>query len=138
MRLIAARLRQYVGNRRSARRYEVRLGCTVRLKGAQASATRGAQRAVSLSGEARDASATGLGLLMPAIHIGGHYLTGADSTLLIELELPAALIQVQAVAVRYERVEQTDGESHYHVGVRIIGMSEEDRESFAAYLRDLK
>lgn len=138
MRLIAARLRQYVGNRRSARRYEVRLGCTVRLAGTQTVATNGARRAVSLSGETRDASATGLGLLMPAIHIGGHYLTGAGSTLLIELELPAATINVQGIAVRYERVEQTGGESSYHVGVRIVGMSEEDMDIFAAYLLDLK
>jgi hypothetical protein len=138
MRLIAARLRQYVGNRRSARRYDVRLGCTVRLASTQTGATNGARHAVSLSGETRDASATGLSLLMPAIHIGGHYLTGAGSTLLIELELPAATINLQCVAVRYERVEQTDGEISYLVGVRIIGMSEEDSESFAAYLRDLK
>jgi hypothetical protein len=136
MRLIAARLRQVVGNRRSARRYEVRLGCTVRLASAQAG-TNGARPSVSLAGHARDASATGLGLLMPAIHIGGHYLTGAGSTLLIELELPVAKIQVHAVAVRYERVEQAEERMSYLIGVRITEMSEEARALFNEYLAGL-
>ena len=134
MRLMAARLRQFVGNRRSARRFEVRLDCTVRL----ASAANGSRRAVALSGHTRDASASGLGLLMPAIHIEGHYLTGADTTLLVELELPNAAIRMRAVAVRYERVEQSEGEMSYLVGVRITEMSDEDQARFTAYLRELK
>jgi hypothetical protein len=138
MRLMAARLRQFVGNRRSARRYEVRLGCAVRIASAK-SGTNGARHAVSLEGHARDASATGLGLLMPAIHIEGHYLTGAESTLLIELELPdATTIHMQAVAVRYERVEHVQEKTSYLVGVRLTGMSEEDSERFEAYLKSLK
>ena len=133
MRLMAARLRQFVGNRRSARRFEARLGCTVKLAGAN-----GARHAVALTGHTRDASASGLGLLMPAIHIEGHYLTGAGTTLLVELELPGATIRMQAVAVRYERVEQPEEKICYLVGVRITEMSEEDHERFAAYVRDLK
>lgn len=137
MRLMAARLRQLVGNRRSARRYEVRLGCAVRLASAK-SGTNGARHAVSLEGHTRDASATGLGLLMPAIHIEGYYLTGAESTLLIELELPdATTIHMQAVAVRYERVEQVREKTAYLVGVRITEIGEDDQARFAAYLRDL-
>jgi hypothetical protein len=139
MRLMAARLRQFVGNRRSARRFEVRLGCTVRLASAQSGTNGAARHSVSLEGEARDASATGLGLLVPAIHIEGHYLTGAGSTLLIELELPdATTIHMQAVAVRYERVEQAQERTNYLVGVRLTGMSEEDSERFEAYLKELK
>jgi hypothetical protein len=137
MRLMAARLRQLVGNRRSARRYEVRLGCAVRLASAK-SGTNGARQAVSLEGHTRDTSATGLGLLMPAIHIEGHYLTGAESTLLIELELPDATIHMQAIAVRYERVEQMREKTGYLVGVRITKIGEEDGERFEAYLRTLK
>jgi hypothetical protein len=130
MRLMAARLRQFVGNRRSARRYEVRLDCTVRLASAN-----GARHTVALAGHTREASATGLGLLMPAIHIEGHYLTGAGTTLLVELALPDATIQIQAVAVRYERVEESEGKMCYLVGARITEMSEDERESFAAYLK---
>ncbi len=137
MRLIAARLRHFVGNRRSAPRYEARLVCRVALKARRAGAN-GARKAPMLEGQTRDLSATGISLLMPAIRLGDHYLTGEGSTLLIELELPDEVIQVQAVAVRYERLEEEGARSEYVIGTRITEMTEEARARFNAYLQSHK
>jgi hypothetical protein len=138
MRHLAARLRRFVGNRRSATRYEVRLVARVSLKARKGSAN-GARRPALLEGHTRDVSATGLGLSMPAIRIGEHYLTGEGSVLLIELELPDdTQVRMQAVAVRYERMEEDEGRSEYIIGTRITEIGEDDRTHFLAYLKTLK
>lgn len=139
MRHLAARLRQYVGNRRSARRNETRLVCSISLlsKKAQANGS-GSGRVRSLEGHTLDVSASGLCLLMPAIRIGEQYLTGEGRTLLIQLELPDGAIQMQAVAVRYERLEQDETNLGYFIGTRITEMSEENRARFNAYLQSFE
>lgn len=137
MRHLAARLRQFVGNRRSASRYEAKLRCSVSLVGGKAGAN-GAQRAPSLEGHTRDLSATGMGLEMPAIRTGEHYLTGEGRTLLVEIELPGGAIRMQAVAVRYERLEQDETRMGYLIGTRIMEMNEQDRARLMAYLKDRK
>lgn len=136
MRHLAARLRHFVGNRRSAPRYEARLACRVSLKERKGGAN-GARRASLLEGHTCDVSATGLGLLMPAIRIGEHYLTGAGTILLIELDLPGGeRLEMEAVAVRYERLDEEDETTHgYVIGARITEMSEEARASFDACLK---
>jgi PilZ domain. len=138
MRHLAARLRRFVGNRRSATRYEVRLVARVSLKERKGSAN-GARRNALLEGHTRDVSETGLGLSMPAIRIGEHYLTGESSILLIELELAdQQTVRMQAVAVRYERLEEDEGRSEYLIGTQITEISEDDRANFLAYLKTLK
>jgi len=140
MRHLAARLRRFVGNRRSATRHEVRLACRVSLKERKGSANGATpRRAALLEGHTRDVSETGLGLSMPAIRIGEHYLTGEGSVLLIELDLPeGAQVRMQAVAVRYERVEEDETRFGYLIGVQITQMSEEHRALLLAYLKGRK
>jgi c-di-GMP-binding flagellar brake protein YcgR len=137
MRHIAARLRQLVGNRRSAARYDAQLHCSVSVLSRKAGAN-GAGRTPVLEGRTRDVSASGLGLVMPAIRIGEQYLTGEGRTLLIQLELPDGMIQMQAVAVRYERLEQDEARLGYFIGARITEMSDENRARFDAYLQSFK
>ncbi len=140
MRHLAARLRRFVGNRRSATRYEVRLVARVSLKERKGSANGAtARRTALLEGYTRDVSETGLGLSMPAIRIGEHYLTGEGSILLIELDLPdQQTVSMQAVAVRYERVEEDETRFGYLIGVQITEMSEEHRARLLAYLKGCK
>lgn len=133
IRIIAARLRRFVADRRSARRHAVRLRCTVGLAEGHAK-TNGAGRDSSLEGYTFDVSETGLRLLMRAIHIDGHYLTGSGSTLLVLLELPDGPVLVRAVAVRYDRLDEDDAQMGYLIGMEIKEMSNPDRERFVAYL----
>ncbi len=91
-----------------------------------------------LVGHTRDLSTTGLGVLMPAIRIGEHYLTGEGRTLLVEIDLPDGTVQLQAVAVRYERLEQDEDLIGYLIGLRIADLREPDKSRFAAYVKKLK
>jgi hypothetical protein len=140
IRSIASRLRSFVGNRRAAQRYmthlEAGLALSVALPGAK---PRGEAtgKALKLAGYTRDISATGLALIVPAIRIGGQYITGENRTLDITLKLPSGQIQVQATPVRYSPLEEEGTDTGYLIGVQIKDMSDKDRLIFDAYLETL-
>jgi c-di-GMP-binding flagellar brake protein YcgR len=129
-RRIASRLRQFVGERRHARRYSIRLDVTV----SRNMAANGFHRNASLEGHTLDVSASGLGLVLPAIRIGEYYLTGEDKRLWVKLELPEGPVEMQVAPVRYESLDERETERGYVIGVRITQISPEDQ---AVYLHQL-
>jgi len=140
VRSIAKRLREFVNNRRYATRHVTRLEVSVspiaEKKGGNHNTT--AVRLPALKGHTRDISKMGLALVVPAIHIGGQYLTGESRALLITLELPAGPIKLEGVPARYERLEENDAESGYLIGVHITSMPDSARTHFVEHIRTLK
>lgn len=132
-RRLVSHLRRFIGNRRRVKRAHVRLNFTLRL-GDQRTSSNGARRIPSLDGHTLDISSTGLGLVVPAIRIGGHYLAGTDRRLLIQLELPTGPVEMLLLPVRYESLEEDDDEQGYLIGAHIIEMSPPDRARFEDYL----
>jgi hypothetical protein len=134
IRSIAARFREYVGNRRRAPRYRVRLSVSVSpvqaAKPARVSVERGA-----LYGFTRDISITGLALVLPAIRINNIYIAGEDRTLEILVENEGEPIVMYAAPVRYERLEDGEADKGYLVGVRITEMSASDRARYQQLLK---
>ena len=137
IRTIAARLREYVGNRRRTPRYRVRWPVSVSPLGERKSPN-GARRPTGgvLSGFTRDVSASGLALILPAIRINDVYLT-EGRTLEILLEHQDGPIVLYAVAVRYEKLEAEEAEKGYMVGMRIMEMDEGDRARFIKSLETM-
>ena len=135
-RTIAARLREFIGNRRRAIRFRVRLPLRVFLVDQQLHLN-GSRRPASISGHTADVSTTGIGLVVPAIRIGEHYLVGENRRLRIELELPGGPIALQGVSVRYERLEDEGTENGYLIGVSIAEMNERDRDHYVEYVKRL-
>ena len=137
IRTIAARLREYVGNRRRTPRYRVRWPVSVSPLEARKSPN-GARRptGAALSGFTRDVSASGLGLILPAIRINDVYLT-EGRTLEILIEHESGPIIIYAVAVRYEKLEEEEAEKGYLVGMRIMEMEEGDRSRFIESLEQM-
>jgi hypothetical protein len=126
-------LREYAGDRRDSRR-RVRLPFTLSLHERGKSAN-GRRPLPTLNGFTQDISTTGLGLIVPAIRIGGHYLAGGDRALEVELELPAGPIHLRVTPIRYEPVDEDRMEEGYKIGVKIADMSAADRESLKTYLK---
>ena len=129
-RRIVSHLRRFIGNRRRSRRVRARLNFTLSLSDPRVN-TNGGRRLPKLAGHTLDVSVTGLGLVVPAIRIGEHYLAGADRTLHIKLELPSGPVEMKVATVRYESLED---ESGYLIGARILEMSDTDRMSFQKYV----
>jgi hypothetical protein len=94
----------------------------------------GARRLPTLDGHTLDVSSTGLALIVPAIRIGEHYLTGSDRRLHLKLELPGGPVEMIVTPVRYESLDENQEESGYLIGASISEMVDSDRASFEAYM----
>jgi hypothetical protein len=135
IRSIAARFREYLGNRRRAPRYRTRLSVRISpVQAARPTRVLGTERN-ALYGYTRDISATGLALILPAIRINNIYLTGEDRSIEVLIEHESEPIVIYGVAARYEKLEEDDADKGYLVGVKIVEMSADDRERYNALLR---
>ncbi len=132
LRTIVARVRAYVGNRR-APRPSLRLPCSVSLYEPMMSGEH-ARRNLPLAGYTRDLSASGLGLVLPAVRVGERYLTGPGVTLSIQLEHPAGPLALLGTPVRYEQLSKEGAEQGFLIGVRIVEMSAETRARYESHL----
>lgn len=132
-RRIVSRLRRFIGNRRVCKRVKTRLPFTLSLFDSRVSPN-GARRLPALYGHTFDISTSGLALIVPAIRIGEHYLAGTDRRLHIKLELPSGPVEMKLATVRYEVLDDSNEESGYLIGARIIEMSDADRANFNSYV----
>lgn len=146
MRLFVNRLREYIVNRRSARRHKACLPMSVALvaakyAGKQETGNGKSHENISsfISGHTQDVSETGLAIVVSKIHIEGRYLTDQDRRLLIKLELPNDEgIEFKAVAKRHQPVEADGEEKGFLIGAEIKEIDEENRARLVAYLKTLQ
>jgi c-di-GMP-binding flagellar brake protein YcgR len=135
IRSIAARFREYLGNRRRSPRFKVRLSVRVSpIRSAKPRRVSGTEQD-ALYGYTRDISASGLALILPSIRINNIYLTGEDRTLEILIEHESEPMVMFATTSRYEKLEEEETDNGYLVGVKITEMSAEDRARYSALLK---
>ena len=87
-----------------------------------------------MEGHTLDISASGLALIVPAITLGEHHLVGENRSLNVQLDLPSGSIKLQVSPVRYESLDEHETETGYLIGVKILEMSDEDREKYVRYV----
>ena len=92
---------------------------------------------ISMDGHTLDLSANGMALVVPQITLGEHHLVGENRSLNVKLQLPGGPVELQAAPVRYQRFDENETETGYLIAVKIVGMSEEDRARFSAYVTNL-
>jgi len=136
MRSMIARLRDYIGNRRRARRYRRSVPFNVSLFDPKLSREQ-LEHAPYLEGTTLDLSASGLALIVPAIRINDRYLTAPDQILHLLLEFPSGQVEMRVAPARYEQLDREGTSVGYLIGVRIADMSDSDRGRFDEYLRSL-
>jgi hypothetical protein len=135
IRTIASRLRELVGNRRRAPRHRMRLAVFVSLL----DTAPGAPPAGGVAGHTRDASESGLGVVLPVIRLGGRYLVGDGVTLRLTLKLGDKSARLYGTPVRYERLDVgEDGQTDpgFLLGIRLH--EDGDRALFTEYLKGMK
>src|ERR1044072_4595323 len=132
-RAVVSRMRQYVGNRRRARRYEVRLPFKLSLVSISKNVN-GMRRVSFMNGHTLDLSAHGLALIVPKITLDEHHLVGENRSFNINLELPDGAIDLKATPVRYERLEEDTNDTGYLIAVKITSMMDGDREKWDDFL----
>jgi hypothetical protein len=134
IRTIASRLREFVGNRRRAPRRPVRLAVFVSLL----DASPGAPPAGGVAGHTRDASDTGLGVVLPVIRLGGRYLVGDGVTLRLTLKLGEQTARLYGTPVRYEKLEADGPDTGFFIGIRLTETSGRDHALLIEYINSLK
>lgn len=135
LRTIASRLREFVGNRRRASRRRVHLAVFVSLL----DPTPGMPPAGGVAGHTRDASESGLGVVLPVIRLGERYLVGDGVTLRLTLKLGEQTARLYGTPVRHERLEdEQDGQSHPGFLLGIHLHEDGDRAMLADYLKKLQ
>jgi hypothetical protein len=92
---------------------------------------------LSVLGYTRDLSADGLALIVPSIPPGEDDLTSGAHRLRIILALPAGDIEMCVTVVRHERLDESDAEIGYLLGVSIAEMMKNERELYLEYVRTL-
>ncbi len=132
-RAVVSRMRQYVGNRRRARRYEVRLPFKLSLVSVSKNLN-GMRRVSVMNGHTLDLSAHGLALIVPKITLDEHHLVGENRSFNISLELPDGAIDLKATPVRYERLEEDTNDTGYLIAVKITSMMDGDRDRWDNFL----
>lgn len=144
MRLLASRLREYVVNRRSARRHKMNLPVNITLVASKYVSKQELKNdkreeliSPSVSGHTQDISESGLAIVVSKIHVEGRYLTDQDRLLLIKVNLPnEEIIEFKATAKRHQPVEGEQNEKGFLIGAQIKEIDEENRTKLITYLKD--
>lgn len=82
-----------------------------------------------------DLSKTGISFIVPTLRIGnGHIFHDNDSTLRIKVELPTGRVEMNVALTRFDKWDESEFDSMFIVGARIIEMSESSRKRYIEFL----
>ena len=123
-------------NRRRVIRRKVRLPASLSLIDTETPASNTAHLP-SMLGYTRDISAEGLALIVSSVSLGERDLASREQMLRIILALPAGNVEMRAMVVRHERLEESLPDIGYLIGLSISEMSEADRNLYVEYLHTL-
>ena len=90
---------------------------------------------LTISGETKDLSKTGIAFIVPAIRLREYYLVGENRTLNAELDLPGGKIQMQIIGQRYEPFGKHLSETRYLIGATIARIGGAERDSYEDFLQ---
>ena len=90
---------------------------------------------LSVSGETKDLSKTGIAFIVSAIRLREYYLVGENRILNVELDTPEGKIRMKVIGHRYEQVGIHISESRFLIGASIHKIDEEDRQAYENFLQ---
>ena len=93
---------------------------------------------LSIKGETKDLSATGLAFVVDSIRLREYYLVGENRVLDAIIELPDANIRMKLLGLRYEQFGEHLSVHKYLIGASIQSMNQLDREIYEEYLQGSK
>lgn len=96
---------------------------------------RGKAESLSIGGETKDLSETGIAFYVDSIRLHEHYLVGGDRVLNIKMDLANGAVRMQVIGLRYEQIDLHSSNSKYLIGAKIVAMEDLDREVYNEFLR---
>ena len=144
LRAIAARVRYFVGDRRRFPRHKAQRNVRLILNfspsetRSSAPADESQHSILTLAGQTRNFSETGLAIFLPSLRVGGYDLNIVGRSLKIDVDIPNGPVHVNAVAVRCQRVGDKNDPKGFIVGVRITEMNDKEWVRLVRYIQTLK
>ena len=132
VRSVVSKFSRFIVDRRGAPRVNVRLPFSISIQGTNGNG--GRERL--LEGYTRDASASGLGLIVHTVRIESDYIFVDGRPRKMVLRLPSGPVTMSVLPVRSERLG--DCGAGYIIGAQITAIDEEDRQRYLDYLSELK
>lgn len=120
--------------RRVAPRYNINLKSSVLITAIRTSSD-GEEDYLILQGQLRDVSITGLALIISSDNMRELKMFGEDFVLRLLLPLPIKAIELEAVPVRFQRIDKSKNGSIL-VGAHITNMNGRDRILFMDFIRE--
>lgn len=122
--------------RRLKPRFSADVTCTVALTDAEHSLLFPNEK---LHCRTRDVSESGIGLVANSIYLGYTCVIDEGRTLLVTLELASGIIEMEATAAHYLRLDAGAGgrATTYLIGLRITHISEEGQKAYTLFLEEL-
>jgi hypothetical protein len=136
IRKLASKLNKKVMMRLSPSRFNHRVPVTITIEPDRITGsltTR--QSGLSVKGETKDMSESGLAFVVPCIRLREHYLAGEGKLLTAQLDLPNGKISVQIVGQRYEQIDIHSSNGSYLIGAKIVHIGAVEREIYLEFLR---
>ena len=144
---IIRRFYQFLINHKHIRRSGMRLPLTVSLLDSKTGAVRARHplserltpRPAAVAGYLHDISRTGLALVLPSVHFGNrHLIDCSDYVLRIIIQSPDGAVNIEATPVRFDKLEESRGESRYLIGARIMQMTDSERRGLMERIKQAK
>lgn len=91
---------------------------------------------LSLRGNTKDLSSTGIAFIVPSIRLREYYLVGENRLLEAEVSLPSGKIKMKVIGQRYEQIgDEHSSSTSYLIGAAIVELTDEDRKIYEEFLQ---
>lgn len=133
IRSVVSRVRVYFSDRRQSPRLHVRLLFSISIPSkAKTNGVPSSDR--TLKGHTRDISVSGMAMMLPQVHLGGHHLAAERRDLHVRLELPTGPMNLVVAPRRYEMLDEAELGCSYLIGARIVQIADADRKRLETFI----
>jgi hypothetical protein len=126
-----------ISERAAPKRYNLQIPIIISFEASKNTGKKNAATTnISLRGETKDLSSSGIAFIVPSIRLKEYYLVGENRTLNAELGLPDGKIKMQIVGQRYEQLnDEHSSTTSYLIGAKIVEITDDKRKIYEEFLR---
>ncbi len=126
-----------ISERAAPKRYNLQIPIIISFEAGKNTGKKNSATAnLSVRGETKDLSNSGVSFIVPSIRLKEYYLVGENRTLDAELGLPGGKIKMRIVGQRYEQLnDEHSSTNSYVIGASIVEITDDMRKIYEDFLR---
>ncbi len=129
------KFRKSMSERAAPRRYDYQMPISLSFEPCKNNGKSNAPACLSVRGNTKDLSVSGIAFVVPSIRLREYYLVGENRLLDVELSLPSGKIKMQVIGRRYEQLgDEHSSTTCYLIGASIREITDEDRKTYEDFL----